>query len=222
MEETTIKQGESDFLKTLTESERQYVQNFKNWREKIHLEENLKALHAHGWTLDEVERLDRKTYFKVSEESHSCWRNQDWSDAKYVKDNPEAAKKRADEILSLETDLPISLERLEERRKKEMEALEKRFEEERNAIIQSWCEENARFRVGDAISAANRNNKTIRLRIETIKCYVRGNSYPDPTIYYSGKTLGPNLTQKPKARTRGIEDNGTNEIKKIHEKKPKP
>ena len=222
MEETTIKQGESAFLKTLTERERQYVQNFKDWREKIHLEEELKALHAHGWTLDEVERLDKKTYFKVREESHSCWRYQNWSDAKHVKDNPDTAKKRADEILSLETDLPISLERLEKRKKEEMEALEKRFEEERNAIINSWCKENARFRVGDAISATNRINKTIRLRIETIECFVHGDSYPDPTIYYSGKTLGPNQTQKPKARTRGIEDNGTNEIKKIREKKPKP
>lgn len=52
----TVECGDTDFQKTLTESERQYIHEGMNWISKLGRECFLKDLHAKGMTLDEYRK----------------------------------------------------------------------------------------------------------------------------------------------------------------------
>ena len=45
-----------------------------------------------GWTLDEVEKLSEEEQDAFWKEANDCWNSQDWSNAKFKKDNAEPIK----------------------------------------------------------------------------------------------------------------------------------
>ena len=88
----TITCGDTDFQKSLTEHERDFIHEGCNWISKLSREIQLKSVHSMGWTLDEVEKLSEEEQDAFWKEANDCWNSQDWSNAKFKKDNAEPIK----------------------------------------------------------------------------------------------------------------------------------
>ena len=86
MSKISITVGDTDFQKTFTEREKEYVHEGQNWISKFSREINLKALRSIGWTLDEVENLPKEKQDDVWNDALSCWNCQDWSESKHAKE----------------------------------------------------------------------------------------------------------------------------------------
>ena len=85
----TLVLGDTDFQKTLTQRERDYIHQGCNFLSKYSREIQIKSIRALEYTLDEIEALPEDRQRLVWREANRCWNNQDWSDALYAKDgNP--------------------------------------------------------------------------------------------------------------------------------------
>ena len=113
-------------------------------------------------------------------------------------------------------ELISSIRALESRKNKEVEALEERFRNERKALIQSWADEKARFKVGDVIRTRHpHDNGYGYIRIESIEGHVADSVSPYPEIWYIGRNLFPDLVP---ANGKGIiSDDGSRDIEKVTE-----
>ena len=68
-----ITAGDTDFQKTLTKLEKNYVHQGMNWISKFARETELKSLHNIGYTLDQIEALPLKEKKEIWKKATETW-----------------------------------------------------------------------------------------------------------------------------------------------------
>lgn len=68
-----IQAGDTNFQKTLTQCEKDYIHQGQNWISKMAREVSLKALHNYGYTLDQINELSEDERKKVWDEARETW-----------------------------------------------------------------------------------------------------------------------------------------------------